>query len=105
MKLRTLEDHSTLDQVMWTALGFSALGILLLSGWGLYFILSQIPLKILLLGLLVFPLAIFVSWNIGYQLVGSKSTWKCGCNYSCRQPIKEWWHRRKCLSHILNGKN
>ena len=105
MKLRTLYGYDTSGQIMGTILGFCVLALAILAVGGMCFILSQIPIKCLLIGLVVLPIATLIAWDVGFRIMCHPQTWECGCGFSCEHPLKEWWHKYKCLSHIMNGRD
>jgi hypothetical protein len=45
-----------------------------------------------------------VSWLVGHLICNSDQYSRCGCSYKYRYFFTEWWHKRRCLSYILNNK-
>jgi hypothetical protein len=108
-KLKTFEGWSSMDHVLGTVMGIV---VLALSGTAIvciYKLIINIDLKLCAFWGSIGLVAAFVAWNIGYwcfrsMSLGMNGIFKCGCGHESKHPILEMYHKKKCLSYILNGR-
>jgi len=109
MKLRTLDHFTGIDHFMGLLMGLVMLLGIGLSVIGLCAILSCLNLRDLIAWGTITQAALFVIWNLGFachQRMGVVTIrpFECPCKYVTEHPLLEWYHKCKCLSFTLNGK-
>lgn len=87
--------------------GFMALAVLVLIGTAIYSIASHHLLLTTLEIMGAVAIGVPTVWSIGHIIIRKFSDYtpKCGCGARYNFFWTEWWHKRKCLASILNGKN
>lgn len=110
-RLTTLQGHEDVgDKIMCLVFGIFLLAAVALVSSGIYVLIINIDLKLYAFWGSIGLVTAFVAWNAGYwamrhMSIGCDGKFKCGCGYIAKHPLVEIFHKRRCLSYILNGKN
>jgi len=106
MKLDTTDDYYNGDappSIVFFA-GLLMIGVIV----GIWFIGHLIYSNALFFPILKFlgaaAVVIPTVWFIGHVTVRtcSERTARCGCRYEYRYFFTEWWHKKHCLSYVVN---
>lgn len=106
--MKTLRGFGAVEHIMSLIMGLMCIAVFVLSIIGIRSIFSIINLKQFAIWGSISVIVVFIAWNIGYWIHREhdliSQIFECHCGYKARHPILEFWHKRKCLSYVVNGK-